>query len=84
MKRSMGINAENAARARERVRQALDFVAKQTEGSFYLAGGRFSSADLTVASLLMPTVDVAALGGPVTAATGPELAWQARWALRQQ
>jgi glutathione S-transferase len=80
MKRSMGINAENAAPARERVRQALDFVAKQTEGSFYLAGDAFSVADLTVAALLMPAVDVGDLGGPPSADTEAERAWLARWA----
>lgn len=80
MKRSMGIDAENAARGRERTRQALDLVAKQPEATGYLVGDRFSVADLTCAALLMPAVDVEDLGGPALAGTEAEHAWLARWA----
>ena len=79
MKRSMGINAENAARARERTRQALDFVAKESEATGYLVGDGFSIADLTCAALLMPAVDVGDLGGPARAGTEEERVWLARW-----
>jgi glutathione S-transferase len=80
MKHSMGINEENAARGRERTLEALDFVAKEADASGYLVGGRFSVADLTCAALLMPTVDVGDLGGPVRADDEAGRAWLARWA----
>jgi glutathione S-transferase len=80
MKRSMGIDAESAARARERTREALDFVAREAGDSGYLVGDRFCVADLTCAALLMPAVDVSQLGGPASAGTGEESAWRARWA----
>jgi glutathione S-transferase len=80
MKRSMGVDAENAALARERTREALDFVARETKGSDYLVGDRFGIADLTCAALLMPAVDVSMLGGPASAGTAEEGAWRARWA----
>jgi glutathione S-transferase len=80
MKRSMGIDAENAARGRERTRLALDLVAKETAGTGYLVGDRFSLADLTCAALLSPAVDVADLGGPPLAGTDAEASWLARWA----
>jgi len=80
MRRSMGIEAERAARARERTREALDFVAEASGGSGYLVGDRFCIADLTCAALLMPAVDVASLGGPASAGTPEESAWRARWA----
>ncbi len=79
MKRSMGINAENAAKSRERVRQAFEFVAKASEGSGYLVSDRFSVADLTCAALLMPAVDVAEFGGPSAFACQEEQSWLARW-----
>ena len=80
MKRSMGIDAANAARGREITRQAFDFVAKEAGSAGYLVGDRFSVADLTCAALLMPAVDVSDLGGPATADTEEERAWLARWA----
>jgi glutathione S-transferase len=79
MKRSMGIDAERARHARERTRAALDFVRDETAGRQYLVGDRFSVADLTCAALLMPVVDVGALGGPAVATTDEEGAWLARW-----
>jgi glutathione S-transferase len=80
MKRSMGIDAESAALARERTHEALDFVARETKGSDTLVGDHFGIADLTCAALLMPAVDVARLGGPASAGTAQESAWRARWA----
>jgi len=80
MKRSMGIDADNAVVARERTRQALDFVAKESQATGYLAGGDFCIADLTCAALLMPTVDLSDLGGPLRVDTDEERRWLARWA----
>jgi glutathione S-transferase len=80
MKRSMHIDAEHAARGRERTGEALDFVAQHAGASGYLVGDRFGIADLTCASLLMPAVDVGALGGPTSPGSEAEQAWLARWA----
>lgn len=80
MKRSMGIDAESAARSRERTREALDFVAKEAAPGGYLVDDRFGVADLTCAALLMPAVDVGDLGGPAPADTDAERTWLARWA----
>jgi glutathione S-transferase len=79
MKRSMGINGENAALGRERTRRAFDFVAEKSAVTGYLVGDRFSVADLTCAALLMPAVDVADLGGPANVGTAAERAWLERW-----
>lgn len=53
MKRSMKIDAANAALARETIHAALDRIAREggPEGG-YLVGDRFSAADLTAAALL--------------------------------
>jgi glutathione S-transferase len=80
MRRSMRIDAGNAARGRERTHEALEFVASEAKGSGYLVGDRFSSADLTCAALLMPAVDVGKLGGPTSPGSDAERAWLARWA----
>jgi glutathione S-transferase len=80
MKRSMQIDAEHAARGRERTLEALEFVASEAKGTGYLVGDRFGSADLTCASLLMPAVDVGAFGGPTSPGSDAERAWLARWA----
>jgi glutathione S-transferase len=56
MKRSMGIDAKSAAAGRERVREALDFVAQHAGAKGYLVGEGFSVADLTAASLLQLTI----------------------------
>jgi glutathione S-transferase len=50
-------DAANVERAFERTRRALDFVAKQTAATGYLAGESFSLADLCCASLLAVLVD---------------------------
>jgi glutathione S-transferase len=80
MRRSMGIDAANAARGRERTLQAFDRVAKEAGDGGYLVGGRFSVADLTCAALLMPAVDVGDLGGPAAAHTEADDRWLSRWA----
>ncbi len=79
MKHKMKINAENANRDRERTRQALDYVAKQSEATGYLVGDSFTIADLTCAALLIPAVDVGDLGGPALTGTPKEAVWYARW-----
>jgi glutathione S-transferase len=76
MKRSMHIDAANAAVARERTREALDFVAKEGAATGHLVGDAFTIADLTAAALLMPTLDVGEQPPPESAA---ERAWLARW-----
>ena len=80
MRSAMGINAENAAPAREITRGAFEFVAKEPGPEGYLVGGRFTIADLTCAALLMPCVNVAEWGGPVDASTEKNQRWLARWA----
>ena len=79
MKSRMGIDAESAAAARDKTREALDFVATESADTGYLVGDRFSVADLGCASLLMPCVAVAEWGGPAEAATGKNRAWHERW-----
>ncbi|MEN8161395.1 MAG: glutathione S-transferase family protein [Myxococcota bacterium] len=78
MRSSMGIDAENAARARETTREAFDFVAKEPGPSGHLVGDTFTIADLTCAALLMPAVAVSEWGGPVDADTEKNRAWLAR------
>jgi glutathione S-transferase len=80
MKRMMGINAENAAPAREITRGALDFVAKQAGLNGYLVGEGFTVADLTCACLLMPCVPLSEWGGPEDASTERTAAWLSQWA----
>ena len=80
MKKSMGITAENAAAARERVQRALDFVARESEATGYLVGDAFSVADLACASLLMLTIDASEFGGPVPPPGEKVERWRARWA----
>ncbi len=51
-----GIKPDTAARGREKTLAALDRVSEELQPSGYLVGDRFSVADLTAASLLMPIV----------------------------
>jgi glutathione S-transferase len=52
-----GVNSEeNAEHSRRRVLAALDRLEAELDGSEYLAGGRFSVADLTAAALFYPLV----------------------------
>jgi glutathione S-transferase len=80
MKSKMGINAENAATAREVTRGAFDFVAKEPGPGGYLVGDQFTVADLTCAALLMPCVTLESWGGPPDADTEKNRAWLAKWA----
>ena len=56
MKADMKIDAARAARSREKVLAALDRLEAELQPSGYLAGDRFSVADLTAAALLAPVV----------------------------
>ena len=58
MSREMKITPENAARGLEVTRSGLDFVVKESAATGYLAGDRFSVADLAAASLLAPAVEM--------------------------
>lgn len=80
MKKKVGISEPAAIRARERTRDALDFVAKGSEATGYLVGDRFTVADLTCAALLMPAVHTFEWGGPREAETPRMNAWFASWA----
>jgi glutathione S-transferase len=51
-----GIKPETAALGREKTGAALDRVSAELQPSGYLVGDRFTVADLTAASLLMPIV----------------------------
>ncbi len=79
MKRQMALTAENAAAARETTRQAFELVAKEPGAQGYLVGDRFTVADLTCASLLMPCLSLTEWGGPEDADTEKNRAWLARW-----
>lgn len=80
MMSQMGINAENAAAARDITHEAFEFVAKEPTAEGYLVGDRFTVADLTCAALLMPCVSVDEWGGPFDAPTEKNQAWLAKWA----
>ena len=56
MNADMKIDAASAARSREKVLAALDRLEAELRPSGYLAGDRFSVADLTAAALLAPVV----------------------------
>jgi glutathione S-transferase len=80
MKSSMRIDAANAEKARQRVSEALDFVAGHAGANGYLVGADFSLADLACASLLMPAVSVTAWGGPPEHESEKNRRWHAAWA----
>ena len=80
MGRQMQITEENAERARVVVREAFDFVAKESAATGYLVGDRFSVADLTAAALLGPGVEMDPSPFPFKKPFPPVLhAWWARW-----
>jgi glutathione S-transferase len=54
MKRAMGIDADAARRAEERLFAALDRLDAALEGREFLVGTRLSRADLTACALLLP------------------------------
>jgi glutathione S-transferase len=66
-----GIDAESAEAARIKTEAALDRIEAELQPSGYLVGDRFSVADLTAASLLMPMVQPAEAQYP--AVSVPEL-----------
>ncbi|XOV90672.1 MAG: glutathione S-transferase family protein [Pseudomonadota bacterium] len=53
-----GVNPENVEKCLQTTRDALDEVVSMTAPTGYMVGDAFSIADLTVASLLMPLVNV--------------------------
>lgn len=66
MRRGMNITAEGAARSRERLDAAFASVAERlADGRRYLAGDRFSAADLTFASLAAPALAPPEYGYPL-------------------
>ena len=80
MGRQMQITAENAERARVVVRDAYDFVAKESAATGYLVGDRFSVADLTAAALLAPGVELDPSPFGNEKPFAPVLrAWWSRW-----
>jgi len=81
MRRDMQIDADGAARGRERAREALDLIAGTAGADGYLVGQQFSVADLTAASLLSPTVFPPECPAQVPEPRAPGLrTWLARWA----
>jgi glutathione S-transferase len=56
VRRDYAVSPQSAARARDRVVAAMDKLAAELGPSGYLAGERFSVADLTAASLFTPLV----------------------------
>lgn len=54
-KRKIGITQANAARAQQRITEAIDWLEAQlADGRVNLVGGQFTAADITAASLLAP------------------------------
>ena len=49
---------DNVTKAQEITRQALDWIANETRDREFLVGGRFTVADLTVAALIAPVVQL--------------------------
>jgi glutathione S-transferase len=81
MLKDMNINEATAARGVERTREALDLVAKKSAASGYLAGDRFSVADLTAAALLSPASMPSQFPYPIPEPRSENLGrWLARWA----
>ena len=81
MRRDMQVEADGAARGRERAREALDLIARTAGADGYLVGEQFSVADLTAASLLSPTVFPPECPAQVPEPRAPGLrTWLARWA----
>ncbi len=80
MRRGIKINPQNAERALARTREAFDFVAKESRATGYLAGDRFSVADLTAAALLAPGVEMDPSPFAYPKPFPPSLrAWWSRW-----
>ena len=56
LRKRFGITSETAELGRDKTRAAFDRVSAELQPSGYLVGDRFTVADLTAASLLMPIV----------------------------
>ena len=66
IRRYLGIDAEEAAAARDRVAQVFDRVAERiSDGRRYMLGDRFTAADLTFASLSAPMLVPERYGSPL-------------------
>ena len=81
MRMDMRISAAGAEAGRALTQEGLDFVARNSERTGYLAGDRFSVADLTAATILFPTCFPPEY--PVPVPTPLPEGWQ-RWAERWQ
>lgn len=79
-RRLLNVNADSAARSRDKLRQALDAVAEATRKRPYLVGERFSVADLTAASLLVVVCFPPQFAVPVPLPGSPGMRrWLALW-----
>ncbi len=56
MRQMMNINADTFIQSKAKIHQAVDKIHDQLQNQEFLAGGEFSRADLTAASLLAPLV----------------------------
>ncbi len=54
IKKGLNIHADSYQRSMGKVKQGLDFIEEQLNGSKYLVADRFTAADLSAASLLAP------------------------------
>ena len=80
MRRTMRIDAEGARLGVERTARALDLVAGEAGADGYLAGNRFSVADLAAAALLAPAVMPPECPVAIPEPRSPRLErWLARW-----
>ena len=82
MRVDMGINADSAARSRDKVEKALDQLDVALGTSEYLVGDRFSVADLTMAALLSPLVWPAEYSYPMPEFPAAAAGWRATLAGR--
>ena len=66
MRKGMKIDAKGAERSLVRIREVFDFVNERlASGREYLAGGRFTAADLTFAALSAPVLLPRGYGAPL-------------------
>ncbi len=80
LRREMSIDAPNAARAEERIDEALDRVVGATAATGYLVGDAFTAADLSAACLLFPLSFPPELPFVVPNRDAPVLRdWLAKW-----
>lgn len=80
MIKDMKIDASGAARGAARTKEAFNLVAEKSAATGYLAGDRFTVADLTAASLLSPAVFPPEFPYPVPEPRSPQLTgWLSKW-----